>query len=134
MEAGLKSRSCRTPQYSPPAHLIKLTENREIARYAWLNPDADHKATLSEIGVLKFCLSTAWSIAQASARDGADSSAIFDCANPIDVDEHTSPLKRRAQRDQPRAEVRYYVTAAIASRSSHLQSSPTGSSYAPRVH
>jgi hypothetical protein len=63
MEAALKCRSCRTPQYSPPAHLIKLNESREIAPYAWVNPDEDHKATLSEIGVLKHCLSTAWSIA-----------------------------------------------------------------------
>jgi hypothetical protein len=41
MEATLKCRSCWTPQYSPPAHLAKLTENREIAPYAWVNPDDD---------------------------------------------------------------------------------------------
>jgi hypothetical protein len=35
--------------------MIKLTENREIAPYAWVNADDDHKATLSEIGVLKHC-------------------------------------------------------------------------------
>ena len=94
MEATLKCRSCRTPQYSPPAHLIKLTENREIAPYAWVNADDDYNATLSEIGVLqhcsKHCLSTAWSIAQASARDKFVAIAIFDCANPIDFDEHMS--------------------------------------------
>jgi len=39
--------------------LRRLTENRETAPYAWVNPDQDHKATLSEIGVLKHCLSTA---------------------------------------------------------------------------
>jgi len=36
--------------------MIELTENREIPPYAWLNPDDDHKATLSEIGLLKYCL------------------------------------------------------------------------------
>jgi hypothetical protein len=44
---------------SPPVDIIKLTENREIAPYAWVNSDEDHKATLSEIGVLEHCLSTA---------------------------------------------------------------------------
>ncbi len=83
-------------QYSPPAHLIKLIENREIAPYAWVNPDADHKATLSEIGVLEHCLSTAWSIAQASARGGSVSIAIFDRATPIDVDGHMSVAEARS--------------------------------------
>jgi hypothetical protein len=73
-----------------------VAPNREIAPYAWVNPDEDHKATLSEIGVLKHCLSTAWSIAQASARDGSVSIAIFDCANPIDVDEHMSVAEARS--------------------------------------
>jgi hypothetical protein len=42
-------------------------------------------------------------------------------------------LKRGAQRDQQQAEVGY-VTVAIASRSSHLQSPATGGSYARSVH
>src|SRR4051794_37796605 len=58
------------PQYSPPAYPIEQIENREIAPYAWVNPDDEHKATLSKSGVLEHCLSTAWSIAQASAGDG----------------------------------------------------------------
>ena len=41
--------------------------------------------------------------------------------------------KHGAQRDQPRAELTD-VTAAIVSRSSHLQSPAIGGSYAPRVH
>ena len=49
-------------------------------------------ATLSEIDVLNHCLSTAWSIAQASAREGSVSIAIFDCANPIDVGEVSTCL------------------------------------------
>jgi hypothetical protein len=80
LEAALKCRSCRTPRYSSP--IIELTETDEIAPYAWVNPDEDHEATLLEIGVFKHCLSTAWSIAwsiaQASARDGSVSIAIFD--------------------------------------------------------
>jgi hypothetical protein len=36
LEAALKCRSCRTPRYSPPAHMIKLTETREISPYVWV--------------------------------------------------------------------------------------------------
>jgi hypothetical protein len=61
--------------------MIKRTENYEIAPYAWVNPDEDHKATLPEIGVLKHCLSTAWSIAQASARDRVHH--IVNCRNGL---------------------------------------------------
>jgi hypothetical protein len=31
LEAALKCRSCRTPRYSPRVHMIKLTQQREIA-------------------------------------------------------------------------------------------------------
>jgi hypothetical protein len=41
LEAALKCRSCRTPRYSPPVHMIKLTETREITSYVWVHPDDD---------------------------------------------------------------------------------------------
>jgi hypothetical protein len=41
LEAALKCRSCRTPGYSPPVHMIKLTREREIAPYVWVHPDDD---------------------------------------------------------------------------------------------
>jgi hypothetical protein len=41
LEAALKCRSCRTPRYSPPVHMIKLTREREIAPYVWVHPDDD---------------------------------------------------------------------------------------------
>jgi hypothetical protein len=59
MEAALKCRSCRTAAVLAAGNMIKLTENRETAPFAWVNPDENHKATLSELGVLKHCLSTA---------------------------------------------------------------------------
>jgi hypothetical protein len=34
LEAALKCRSCRTPRHSPPVHMIKLTQQREIMSYA----------------------------------------------------------------------------------------------------
>jgi hypothetical protein len=43
LEAALKCRSCRTPRYSPPVHMIKLTKEREIAPYAWVHPDDDDR-------------------------------------------------------------------------------------------
>jgi hypothetical protein len=41
LEAALKCRSCRTPRYSPPVHMIKLTKEREIMAYVWVHPDDD---------------------------------------------------------------------------------------------
>ena len=41
LEAALKCRSCRTPRYSPPVHMIKLTEMREITPYLWVHPDEE---------------------------------------------------------------------------------------------
>ena len=43
LEPALKCRSCRTPRYSPPVHMIKLTQQREIAPYAWVHPDDDER-------------------------------------------------------------------------------------------
>src|SRR3984957_4232779 len=33
LEAVLKCRSCRTPRYSPPVHMIRLTEERQTVPY-----------------------------------------------------------------------------------------------------
>jgi hypothetical protein len=33
-----------TPRYSPPAHMIKLTETREITPYVWVHPDDERCA------------------------------------------------------------------------------------------
>lgn len=41
LEAALKCRSCRKERYAPPVHMIKLTETREIAPYAWVHPDEE---------------------------------------------------------------------------------------------
>jgi hypothetical protein len=43
LEAALKCRSCRTPRYSPPVHMIKLAETREITPYLWVHPDDDDR-------------------------------------------------------------------------------------------
>jgi hypothetical protein len=37
LEAALKCQSCRKGRYSPPVHMIKLTQEREI--YVWVRPD-----------------------------------------------------------------------------------------------
>jgi hypothetical protein len=41
LEAALKCRSCKKGRYAPPVHMIKLTQEREIAPYAWVHPDED---------------------------------------------------------------------------------------------
>ena len=41
LEAALKCRSCATPGYAPPVHLIRLTRERKIAPYPWVHPDDD---------------------------------------------------------------------------------------------
>lgn len=43
LEPALKCRSCRTPRYSPPVHMIKLTQQREITPYARVHPDDDER-------------------------------------------------------------------------------------------
>jgi hypothetical protein len=39
LEAALKCRSCRTRRYSPPVHMIRLTEERQTVPYVWVHPD-----------------------------------------------------------------------------------------------
>jgi hypothetical protein len=39
IESALKCRSCRTPRYSPPVHMIRLTKQQTISPYAWVHPD-----------------------------------------------------------------------------------------------
>src|SRR3981081_4531998 len=39
LEAALKCRSCRTPRYSPPVHMIRLTQERQTLPYVWGDPD-----------------------------------------------------------------------------------------------
>jgi hypothetical protein len=41
LEAALKCRSCATPRYAPPVHLIRLARERKIAPYAGVHPDDD---------------------------------------------------------------------------------------------
>src|SRR4051794_16127611 len=41
LEAALKCRSWRTPRYSPPVRMIKLTEQRELSPYVWAHPDQE---------------------------------------------------------------------------------------------
>jgi len=41
LEAALKCRSCRTPRYSPPVHMIKLTREWEIAPYICVHQDEE---------------------------------------------------------------------------------------------
>jgi hypothetical protein len=41
LEAALKCRSCKKGRSAPPVHMIKLTETREIAPYAWVHSDEE---------------------------------------------------------------------------------------------
>jgi hypothetical protein len=41
--AALKCRSCRTPRYAPPVHMIRLTEERQTTPYVWVHPDDDDR-------------------------------------------------------------------------------------------
>jgi hypothetical protein len=43
LEPALKCRSCRTLRYSSPVHVIKLTQQREIASSTWVHPDDDER-------------------------------------------------------------------------------------------
>ena len=41
LEASLQCRSCRKGRYTPPVHMIRLTEKQEIAPYPWVLPDEE---------------------------------------------------------------------------------------------
>jgi hypothetical protein len=41
LEVALKCRSCRTPRYSPPVRMIKLTQQRELTPYVWVHSDEE---------------------------------------------------------------------------------------------
>jgi hypothetical protein len=43
LEAALKCRSFKKGRYVPPVHMIKLTQQREIAPYVWVHPDDDDR-------------------------------------------------------------------------------------------
>jgi hypothetical protein len=43
LEASLKCRSCRKGRYSPPVHMIRLTERREITPYKWAHPEEEDR-------------------------------------------------------------------------------------------
>jgi hypothetical protein len=53
LEPALKCRSCRTPRYSPPVHMIKLTQQREITPYASVHPDDDGGKVASPFNPIK---------------------------------------------------------------------------------
>jgi hypothetical protein len=50
--------------------LIKEISRQGTGALRLGQPEQDHKANLSDNGVLKLCLSSGWSIAQAPARGG----------------------------------------------------------------
>jgi hypothetical protein len=39
--ASLKCRSCRKGKYALPVRMIRLTEEREITPYVWVDPDEE---------------------------------------------------------------------------------------------
>jgi hypothetical protein len=41
LEGSFRCRSCGTRPYSPPVHMIKLTEEREITAYVWVHAEDD---------------------------------------------------------------------------------------------
>ena len=41
LEGSFRCRSGGTRSYKPPVHMIKLTAQREITPYVWVNPDED---------------------------------------------------------------------------------------------
>jgi len=39
LETAFRCRSCGTPRYRPPVHMIRLTKEQSIAPYVWVHPD-----------------------------------------------------------------------------------------------
>ena len=43
LESALRCRSCGTPRYRAPVHMIRLTREQSIAPYVWTHPDDDDR-------------------------------------------------------------------------------------------
>jgi hypothetical protein len=43
LEAAFRCRSCATKRYRPPVHLIKLTQQREVALAPWYHPSEEDR-------------------------------------------------------------------------------------------
>jgi hypothetical protein len=43
LESALRCRSCATPRYRAPVHMIRLTKQQSIAPYVWTHPDDDER-------------------------------------------------------------------------------------------
>jgi hypothetical protein len=39
----MQARHLASRAYAPPVHMIKLTDEREIAAYVWVHPDEDDR-------------------------------------------------------------------------------------------
>jgi hypothetical protein len=44
LESAFRCRSCGTPRYRAPVHIIRLTKERSIAPYVWTHPDDDDRS------------------------------------------------------------------------------------------
>src|ERR1700738_681797 len=43
LETAFRCRSCGTPRYRPPVHMIRLSKERKIAPCVWVHPDDDDR-------------------------------------------------------------------------------------------
>jgi hypothetical protein len=43
LESAFRCRSCGTPRYRAPVHMIRLTKEQSIAPYVWTHPDNDER-------------------------------------------------------------------------------------------
>ena len=43
LETAFRCRSCGTPRYRPPVHMIRLTQERSIAPYVWAHRENDDR-------------------------------------------------------------------------------------------
>jgi hypothetical protein len=43
LESAFRCRSCGTPRYRPPVHMIRLSKQRSIAPYVWTHPEDDER-------------------------------------------------------------------------------------------
>jgi hypothetical protein len=43
LESAFRCRSCGTPRYRAPVHMIRLTKEQSIAPYVWTHPDDERR-------------------------------------------------------------------------------------------
>src|SRR5207249_11445225 len=71
LETAFRCRSCGTPRYRPPVHMIRLTKEQSIAPYVWTHPQASafsRPASMKRVDPQRYFMERSRALRRALAR------------------------------------------------------------------